>query len=147
MLKQPEKKEFSMGKKCEVVCVTNGKKFKSIKDAVKYAGAKHWTMNVKMSFAGGFKDDQGREYKRLTPMNTKNKYKDTGKEIQKIKGEYTRQRRLPLVDFIPKPQPQHNNDVVIQALREHIEKICKAHNCWGEVSALLDAMKIINQKD
>ena len=137
-----------MGKKCEVVCITNGKKFKSIEAAAKYAGAKSWTMGVKMSVAGGFVDSQGREYRRQRPMATKNQYRDTGKEMKMIKSEYNRTNLvLPLVDCKPVVEPQHNNDVVIQALREHIEKICKAHNCWGEVSALLDAMNIINKKD
>ncbi len=126
-----------MAKRCGVVCITNGKKFKSIKDAAKYAGIRSpWTMGVKMSVAGGFVDKEGREYHRENPMQTKNKYKNTGKELAVIKQEYMRQ-----------PESKTKQIDISEIIYDKIGEICIKSGCWEDVSALLKTYKLFNQKD
>ena len=125
-----------MAKSCGVVCITNGKKFKSIKDAAKYAGVKNWSMSVKMSVAGGFIDSQGREYHRERPMQTKNQYKNTGKELAVIKQEYMRQ-----------PESKTKQIDISEIIYDKIGEICIKSGCWEDVSALLKTYKLFNQKD
>lgn len=69
-------------KYCKVLQVNTGKIFKTIKEASEYAGVDSWTMSVKMEVAGSFIDKNGNEYKRLSPMITKNKYVNTGKTLK-----------------------------------------------------------------
>ena len=69
-------------KYCKVLQVNTGKIFKTIKEASEYAGVDSWTMSVKMETAGSFIDKNGNEYKRLSPMITKNKYVNTGKTLK-----------------------------------------------------------------
>ena len=138
-----------MSRNCKVVCVTNGRHFKSIQSAARYAGVKGWTMGVKMSVAGGFIDSLGREYRRETPMKTKNNYKDTGKELKIIKSEYTKTKVSEPTEQPAQPVGEvleSTNDVVSQALWDKVEQICEQHGCWKEVSALIAALKIINNK-
>ena len=125
-----------MAKRCGVVCITNGKKFKSIKDAAKYAGVKNWSMSVKMATAGGFIDSQGREYHRESPMQTKNQYKNTGKELAVIKKEYMRN-----------PEPKTKQIDISEIIYDKIGEICIKSGCWEDVSALLKTYKLFNQKD
>ena len=69
-------------KYCKVLQVNTGKIFNTIEAASRYAGVDSWTMSVKMEVAGSFIDKNGNEYKRLSPMITKNKYVNTGKTIK-----------------------------------------------------------------
>lgn len=59
---------------CPVICITNNKTFKTIKDAARYAGADGWTMSVKMTAKGQYVDSLGRVYKRLQPMKSDKVY-------------------------------------------------------------------------
>jgi len=138
-----------MGKKCQVVCITNGKKFESIEAAAKYAKAKRWTMNVKMSVAGGFVDSEGREYRRETPMKTKNNYRNTGKELKLIKKAYKmtgKKGSKPVDETTVNEVVENPNCVLEAALWGHIARICEEHGCWEEVSALLEALAVITDK-
>lgn len=74
----------------KVLCVTTGKRYNRLKDASKAARCNPWTMSVKMETAGQFIDSLGNVYKRLTPMNSKNVYKNTGDTVQKNIPHYKR---------------------------------------------------------
>lgn len=84
----PSQKKETLHKKVKVVCITTGVVYNRLGDAALAAGADAWTMSKKMEASGGYIDANGNEYRRLTPMRTKNKYKDTGKKV-KSKREYT----------------------------------------------------------
>lgn len=133
-----------MAKSCGVVCITNGKRFNSIKDAAKYAGIRSpWTMGVKMSVAGGFIDKEGREYHRENPMETKNQYKNTGKELLKIKKEYIKKHKNKIIEKPVKDE----EDPLARGIANKIQEICEQAGCWEEVEALLKVLTIINKKD
>lgn len=59
---------------CPVICITNNKKFKTISEASRYAGADGWTMSVKMTVKGQYVDSLGRVYQRLKPMKSVKTY-------------------------------------------------------------------------
>lgn len=117
-------------KKCKVICITTGQEFDTIDAAARFAGAKRWTMGVKMETAGGFIDSEGREYRRESPMETKNQYSNTGKELQVVKNEYTRTVEPKQMD-------------VSEVLWAKIAEICENAGCWKEVKALLDVLEIL----
>lgn len=83
-----QKNKYKSTKAVRVLCVTTGVTYNKLGDAAKAAGADQWTMSKKMEASGGYIDANGNEYRRLTPMRTKNTYKDTGKKL-KSKREYT----------------------------------------------------------
>ena len=70
-----------MPKRIRVINTTKNIWFKSIQDAAAYAQADGWTMSKKMETSGSFIDNNGDEYIRETPMQTKNTYKTTGKKL------------------------------------------------------------------
>ena len=84
----PSQRKETSHKKVQVVCITTGVVYNRLGDAALAAGADAWTMSKKMEASGGYIDANGNEYRRLTPMRTKNTYKDTGKKL-KAKREYT----------------------------------------------------------
>lgn len=79
----PSQKDKYSHKTVKVLCVTTGVTYNKLGDAAKVAGADKWTMSKKMEASGGYIDANGNEYRRLTPMITKNTYKDTGKKVRK----------------------------------------------------------------
>lgn len=81
----PSQKRETSHKKVQVVCITTGVVYDRLGDAALAAGADAWTMSKKMEASGGYVDANGNEYRRLTPMRTKNKYKDTGKKLKSIR--------------------------------------------------------------
>ena len=84
----PSQRKKTSHKKVQVVCINTGVVYDRLGDAALAAGADSWTMSKKMEASGGYIDANGNEYRRLTPMRTKNTYKDTGKKL-KSKREYT----------------------------------------------------------
>ncbi len=84
----PSQKDKYSHKTVKVLCVTTGVTYDKLGDAAKVAGADQWTMSKKMETSGGYIDANGNEYRRLTPMVSKNMYKDTGKTL-KSKREYS----------------------------------------------------------
>lgn len=88
MPSQKDKIRHKSTKAVKVLCVTTGVTYNRLGDAALAAGADAWTMSKKMEASGGYIDANGNEYRRLTPMRTKNTYKDTGKKL-KSKREYT----------------------------------------------------------
>lgn len=84
----PSQKDKYSHKTVKVLCVTTGVTYNKLGDAAKAAGADQWTMSKKMETSGGYIDANGNEYRRLTPMVSKNMYKDTGKTL-KSKREYS----------------------------------------------------------
>lgn len=97
-------------KYCKVLQVNTGKIFKTIKEASEYAGVDSWTMSVKMETAGSFIDKNGNEYKRLSPMITKNKYVNTGKTLK--------------TEHIIK-KIEENNDVYFEEKKDTVPQIVK----------------------
>lgn len=73
-------------KAVKVLCVTTGVTYDRLGDAAKVAGVDSWTMSKKMETSGGYIDKNGNEYVRLSPMVSKNVYKDTGKTLKAIRG-------------------------------------------------------------
>lgn len=55
--------------------ITENIYFNSIRKAAEYAGVDDWSMSKKMETVGSFVDNKGNVYKRLKPMESKNKYK------------------------------------------------------------------------
>ncbi len=90
---QKDRRKPKAGKPVKVLCVTTGVVYNKLGDAAKVAGADAWTMSKKMETAGGYIDKNGDEYIRLTPMVTKNDYKNTGKTLKAIRGFAERKPR------------------------------------------------------
>lgn len=82
---QKEKYKPKGGSPVKVLCVTTGVTYDRLGDAAKVAGADEWTMSKKMETSGGYIDKNGNEYVRLSPMVSKNVYKDTGKTLKAIR--------------------------------------------------------------
>lgn len=80
-----QKDKYKSTKAVKVLCVTTGVIYDKLCDAAKAAGAYQWTMSKKMEASGGYIDKNGNEYVRLSPMVSKNTYKDTGKTLKKIR--------------------------------------------------------------
>lgn len=76
-----------------VYCKTLNKWFNSITDAANFAGAKQWTMGLKMGKCGKFIDKNGNEYTRETPLKTADNYRDTGPTLQKKFGDHQGHRK------------------------------------------------------
>lgn len=104
------KKPKPKSKYCKVLQVNTGKIFNTISEASKYAGVDSWTMSVKMETAGSFIDRKGNEYKRLSPMITKNKYVNTGKTIK--------------TEHIVK-KIEENNDIYFEEKKDTVPQIVK----------------------
>ena len=77
------KKPMKKNTNCKVLCKTTGVVYPTITEAAKFAGCDDWTMSKKMEAAGGFIDKNNNEYVRLTPMDTKNSYRNDGKSVKK----------------------------------------------------------------
>ena len=128
-------------KKIKVYCETTGIMYDSIKEASKVADVDNWTMSKKMEASGAFIDSKGNIYKRMTPMNTKNKYKDTGKSV-KHKREYAphcvklgEPTAISIPPVAPKPEvPQ----VVKDAINDKIIALLKEKGVYDDVIALLE---------
>lgn len=104
------KKPKPKNKYCKVLQVNTGKIFNTISEASKYASVDSWTMSVKMETAGSFIDRKGNEYKRLSPMQTKNKYVNTGKTIK--------------TEHIVK-KIEENNDIYFEEKKDTVPQIVK----------------------
>lgn len=149
----------------KVECITTGVVYNNIMDASIAANADEWTMSKKMGVAGSFIDANGNEYRRLTPMRTKNVYKNTGKTVQNAGG--SNKRKAPkgfvtvdeslimaqktgeplfqVVDF-PKPlekapvkeQKTEVPQIVKDAINDKIIKLLKDSNIYDEIIELLN---------
>ena len=82
---QKDKYKHKNTKAVKVLCVTTGVTYNKLGDAAKVAGEDQWTMSKKMETSGGYIDKNGNEYVRLSPMVSKNTYKNTGKTLKKIR--------------------------------------------------------------
>lgn len=127
-------------KKCKVYCETTGIMYDSISEAAKVADVDNWTMDKKMEASGAFIDSKGNVYKRMTPMNTKNKYRDTGKRV-KHKREYApRSIKIaePVVAIPPVAQKPEVPQVVKDAINDKIIALLKEKGVYDDVIALLE---------
>lgn len=143
---------------CGVVCETTGKVFKSIRAASRYAKANDWTMSLKMTAMGQFTDREGRVYKRLQPMKSKNIYTSSSdKVIRGTKKKEKMSHGLPIVDLEPLPNIQRNVDFsgfikksqetqkkpecpeyLKKILIEHFTQVFKEKGIWQEISDVMD---------
>lgn len=128
-------------KKVKVYCETTGIMYDSIKEASKVADVDNWTMGKKMEASGAFIDSKGRVYKRMTPMNTKNKYKDTGKSV-KHKREYAprcvKLGEPTVISIPPVAQKPEVPQVVKDAINDKIIALLKEKGVYDDVIALLE---------
>ena len=128
-------------KKVKVYCETTGIMYDSICEAAKVADVDNWTMGKKMEASGAFIDSKGNVYKRMTPMNTKNKYRDTGKRVKRKRVYAPRSVKLgePTVISIP---PVAEKPVVPQIVRDAINdkiiQLLKEKGVYDDVIALLE---------
>lgn len=127
-------------KKCKVYCETTGIMYDSISEAAKVADVDNWTMGKKMEASGAFIDSKGNVYKRMTPMNTKNKYRDTGKRV-KHKREYA-PRSIKIAEQVlsipPVAQKPEVPQVVKDAINDKIIALLKEKGVYDDVIALLE---------
>lgn len=127
-------------KTVKVVCVTTGVVYDKLGEAAKAANADQWTMSKKMETAGGYIDINGNEYRRLTPMKTKNKYTNTGKKLQKTPRGHTRTKK-PLPDTAPETQTsikQNVPQVVKDAINDKIIDLLKRAGVYDQIVDLLN---------
>ena len=154
MLKKKKNTTNRYGKSIKVECITTGVVYNSINEAASVANCDSWTMSKKMETSGGFVDARGNEYRRLTPMITKNTYEDTGKAVQ-FKKSYA--HREPNKEFLTideslviaqKPGepliPVGKEDkpdipqVVKDAINDKIIALLKEKGVYDDVIALLE---------
>lgn len=139
-----------MAKSCKVYCKTLNKWFKTIKAAAKFAKANDWSMSKKMDVSGVFVDEEGREYIRQTPMETKNKYPDTGSRVLKTwtrKRTKKKEQYFPMIDELLNQKPEKKKivfgdyPIVVQrVIEEHAKEMLRMGTPFDKVKAfLLDA--------
>lgn len=111
----------------KVLQVNTGVIFNSIRDASIEAGADEWTMSKKMEFAGSFIDKFGNEYKRLTPMDTKNTYRAGDKTV----GRYVQRQynNIEKKDYIYADLPKAIKELV----DEKISDMFESGKSWQEI--------------
>ena len=163
---QRDKLKCKNPKAVKVLCVTTGVTYDRLGDAAKIAGADEWTMSKKMETSGGYIDKNGNEYVRLSPMVSKNVYKDTGKTLKAIRKhtEIPSRRgvklniketfvpvdtalnlanadaRFPIVDA-PKSEPAQKPQVpqvVKDAINDKIIKLLKDNGIYEQIVDLLN---------
>lgn len=163
---QRDKIKYKSPKAVKVLCVTTGVTYDRLGDAAKVAGADEWTMSKKMETSGGYIDKNGNEYVRLSPMVSKNVYKDTGKTLKAIRKhtEMPSRRgvklniketfvpvdtalnlanadaRFPIVDA-PKSEPAQKPQVpqvVKDAINDKIIKLLKDNGIYEQIVDLLN---------
>ena len=128
-------------KKVKVYCETTGIMYDSIKEAAKVADVSDWTMSRKMETSGAFIDSKGHIYKRMTPMETKNKYKDTGKSV-KYKREYAprcvKLEEPTVISIPPVAEKPVVPQIVRDAINDKIIALLKEKGVYDDVIALLE---------
>lgn len=137
----------------KVECITTGVVYDNMMEASRAANADEWTMSKKMEVSGGFIDACGNEYRRLTPMRTKNIYVDTGKTIKKARVFSNRTVKPSLTDqdveikkanhetAFPLDIPTKKTEVpqiVKDAINDKIIKLLKDKNIYDEIIELLN---------
>lgn len=139
------KKPKPKSKYCKVLQINTGKIFNTISEASRYAGVDSWTMSVKMETAGSFIDKNGNEYKRLSPMITKNKYVNTGKTIKLNHVQRffpTFDELVPVNHKIPvetvKEKKDNVQQIVKDAINEKIILMLKEKGLYEDVVNLLN---------
>lgn len=165
MIKKYPNKKDTRRNGTKVECITTGVVYKSINEAAAAANCDSWTMSKKMETSGGFVDAFGNEYRRLSPMATKNNYEDTGKTVQFKKSyahrapnkgfvtidesllmaQKTGEPLFPTVDF-PKPldkapvkeQKTEVPQIVKDAINDKIIALLKEKGVYDDVIALLE---------
>ena len=127
-------------KKVKVYCETTGIMYDSIKEAAKVADVDNWTMGKKMEASGAFIDSKGNVYKRMTPMNTKNKYKDTGKSVKHKRAYAPRSVKLgePTVVVPTVAEKPVVPQIVRDAINDKIIQLLKEKGVYDDVIALLE---------
>ena len=127
-------------KKVRVFCETTGIMYDSITEAAKVADVDNWTMGKKMEASGAFIDSKGNVYKRMTPMNTKNKYKDTGKGVKHKRVYAPRSIKIaePVVAIPPVAKKPEVPQIVKDAINDKIIQLLKDKGVYDDVVALLE---------
>lgn len=122
-----------MAKRIRVINITKNMWFKSIKEAAAYAQVDGWTMSKKMEASGSFIDNNGDEYIRETPMQTKNKYKNTGKKLCKAHVCIKRTRICKQPDFAFSELPMPVRDLINQ----EISRMLVSNTPWEQIKAFM----------
>lgn len=122
-----------MAKRIRVINTTKNIWFKSIKQAAAYAQVDGWTMSKKMETSGSFIDNNGDEYIRETPMQTKNTYKNTGKKLCKVGTHAKRTRICKQPDFVFQDLPMPVRDLINQ----EISRMLVSNTPWEQIKAFM----------
>lgn len=122
-----------MAKRIRVINTTKNIWFKSIKQAAAYAQVDGWTMSKKMETSGSFIDNNGDEYIRETPMQTKNTYKNTGKKLCKAGTHAKRTRICKQPDFVFQDLPMPVRDLINQ----EISRMLVSNTPWEQIKAFM----------
>lgn len=127
----------------KVLQVNTGKIFNSIEQAAKAAGGvDSWTMSKKLQFSGGFIDKEGNEYKRLTPMVTKNTYSDDGKTVKSKNHSESIIKEKPIEykkvesKFTYQDLPKELQDLIV----EKINDMCNMNRPFLEIKDFMKKM-------
>lgn len=132
-----------------VYCKTLNKWFNSITDAANFAGAKQWTMGLKMGRSGKFIDKNGNEYTRETPLKSADNYKDTGPTVQKKFGD-KRGRRKNLQPKLEQLELQFTNPItslkdefllMLEQRQQDLLRKAKIDKAFNELEKMKKAVK------
>lgn len=127
----------------KVLQVNTGKIFNSIEQAAKAAGGvDSWTMSKKITVSGGFIDNEGNEYKRLTPMVTKRIYNNDGKTVKSKERSKNIIQEKPMVykkvesKFTYQDLPKELQDLIV----EKINDMCNMNKPFLEIKDFMKKM-------
>lgn len=133
---------------CPVICITTNKKFKTIREASRYAGADGWTMSVKMTVKGQYVDSLGRVYKRLRPMKSDKIY--TSPTDTTTKRIPFHKRKKDIVESPVNVQEPVQEELPLKACPEFVKKAVadkikdelKATPIWNHICEIMEYLGI-----
>ena len=138
-------KKLEDKRKVPVLCETTGMTFGTIQEASAYAKANPWTMSIKMDVMGQFIDSEGRVYKRLTPMKTKNVYTTpSASMIKSVIHSYkrTNTKEEPMEEQQQELPLKSCPEFVKQAVADKIKDELKATPIWKHICEIMEYLGI-----
>lgn len=129
-------------RRIRVYCKNLSRWFKSISSAAEFANVDAWSMSKKMETSGSFIDRNGNEYIREKPMQTKNRYQNTGKTLKRKCDK--RVRRKPVNQLIAEHPIKEKEfvygelpKVIRELIDEKIKDMCDKNRPWLEIKAFM----------
>lgn len=123
---------------CKVKCVEDNTIYPSIAAAARVCKVSDWTMSVKMQTAGKFEKD-GKTYIRLSPMKTKNAYKNTGAAIQTERNKWLRRNKTIKEEVGVSSSAISSMDMARNIIKAELINRINQNN-WQEAGALLEVI-------